>query len=237
MKAAILAGGLASRLKGVVDDRPKCLVEINGQPFLWHLLRRVRKAGFTHVVMLTGHRSNAVRDYLDNGSAFGLEVEYSVEPAPLGTAGAVKHAQPLLPDPFLLLNGDTLVDVDLGLMRDAHATSPARSATIALCRMDDASTYGSVVVDTANRVLRFDEKCPEPAPGLVNAGAYILAPEVLNLIPAGVPYSMERDLLPSLLTRQMPVYGFQFQGEFIDIGTAERLTIAAQHPLFNAPPI
>jgi len=233
MKAAILAGGLATRLQGVVDDRPKCLVEINGRPFLWHLLRRVRDAGFVQAVMLVGHRSEQIAAYLGNGSAFGLDVAYTVEPAPLGTAGALKHAEALLPEPFLLLNGDTLIDMDLASLRDAHASDTERAGTMALCRMADASTYGSVVTGPSGRVERFEEKRPEAAPGLVNAGAYVMSPKVFEYIPSGGPCSVERDLLPALLTHGEKVLGLVFEGEFVDIGTVDRLTKATRHRLFG----
>ncbi|MBN2310508.1 MAG: nucleotidyltransferase family protein [Candidatus Hydrogenedentes bacterium] len=232
--AAILAGGLATRLRGVVDDMPKCLVEVNGRPFLSYMMEQLRAHAVARVVMLIGHRGDQVRAFLGDGVRFGVEVAYSAEPAPLGTAGAVKYAEGFLRDgPFLLLNGDTLADVDLSALWEAHCAAPEALATIALCEMDDISDYGSVAVDQGGRVAGFEEKRAQKRPGLVNAGVYCLSPGVFAHIPAGTKVSTETELLPGLLAAGRCVMGFRFRGGFVDIGTGERLAYAQGHPLFN----
>jgi NDP-sugar pyrophosphorylase family protein len=231
--AAILAGGLATRLRGIVDDRPKCLVEVNGRAFLEYQLRHLRRHGFDRIVMLIGHQGEQVVDFLGDGSRLGVEVLYSRESEPLGTAGAMKRAEALLNEPFLLLNGDTMAEVDLRALYAFHCTQPAALVTMALCEMDDASDYGSVVVDAAGRVMGFQEKRPRRRPGLVNAGVYCFSPRVFSYIPAGKKASTETDLLPALIEKGEPICGFCFRGVFVDIGTGDRLAQAQAHSLFR----
>lgn len=226
-EAAILAGGLATRLHGVADERPKCLVEVNGRPFITYLLDRIRHAGLTSVCMLVGYRAEAVRTFLGTGDAHGLRITYSEEPEPLGTAGAVKHAAGLLDDTFVLMNGDTLSDVDLGALYDVPGNA------LALCAMDDTRDYGRVDTDADGCVTAFREKTEATGPGLVNAGIYRITRELVDRIPAGRAYSMETELLPGALADGIALQGYPFSGAFVDIGTPDRLAAAHAHPLFQ----
>jgi NDP-sugar pyrophosphorylase family protein len=233
-RAAILSGGRATRLHGVVDDTPKCLIPIQGTPFVYYQLETLRSQGVTDVVLLLGYMSERVIAAVGDGTQAGLRVTYSVEPQPMGTAGAVKHAEQLLSEPFFLLNGDTMVDVDLAALSSTHAAHPEAWSTLSLCEMDDIGDYGSVDVDESGRVQRFREKRAERRPGLVNAGVYLFEPAVLDYIPHGVAYSVETELMPALLAADRPLYGHRFRGEFVDIGTPERLVWAQSHPLFSS---
>ena len=232
--AAILAGGRATRLQSVVDDKPKCLAEIQGKPFILYQWAVLRAQGVTDVVLLLGDKSEQVTAYLGDGSEMGMHIRYSVEPQPLGTAGAAKHAQEILAEPFFLLNGDTLVDVDLQALAATHGSHPGAWATLSLCEMDDIGDYGSVDVDEDGCVTQFLEKQRESRPGLVNAGVYLLEPQVFDVIPEGEAYSVETELMPSMLAAQRPLYGHRFRGEFVDIGTPERLVWAQSHVLFGS---
>ncbi len=233
MDAAILAGGLATRLQGVAGGLPKCLVEIQGKPFLHHQLEYLRRFGVTRVVMLVGHLSEQVEAYLGDGSAYGLEVAYAHERAPLGTAGAIKNAAPLLPETFLVLNGDTLVDLDLAAFIEAHRARSGAICSMALCQMDDVSDYGSVEVDVGGTITAFLEKQPLKRPGLVNAGVYCFSSRVLDFIPVETKVSTETEVLPALLARRECIAGFTFKGVFVDIGTPDRLNLAQTHFLFG----
>lgn len=233
MVAAILAGGLATRLRDVVEDRPKCLVEIQGKPFLQHQIEYLHRFGVTRVVMLVGHLSDQIEAFLGNGARYGLDVCYVYESSPLGTAGAVKNAESLLPESFLVFNGDTLVDLDLGALIKAHEARPDAIGTIALCEMDDVSDYGSVQVSPDGHVTAFLEKQPHRRPGLVNAGVYCFRSRALAYIPANTNVSTETEFLPKLLAHGERLTAFVFKGVFVDIGTPDRLNLAQTHFLFG----
>jgi NDP-sugar pyrophosphorylase family protein len=225
-KAVILAGGLATRLRQQVPDRPKCLVEVQGRPLIDHVLGNLADQGFSRVVLCTGVMANQVRAHMGDGSRYGLHVEYSPEEDPLGTAGAVYHAHRLLTEPFLLLNGDCLSQIDFPRLIDFFHERLA-DAVIALIQMPDISEYGHVEIGADGRVLAFLEKQPHHRPGHINAGAYVFRPEILWRYAGGEPpVSLERDVFPAMITEGRRLYGLPFDVPFIDIGTPERLAEA-----------
>jgi NDP-sugar pyrophosphorylase family protein len=231
-QAVILAGGGGSRLRSSLGDRPKCLAEINGLPFIIYQLRQLRHFGFTRVLMLTGHGHDDVAAYLGNGDAFGVSIEYHRESEPAGTAGAVREAQSLLAERFLMLNGDTLVEGDLVSMFDAHPDAPL---TIAVSEVHAPGDFGRVRFDADGRISAFDEKPSDGKASYVSAGAYCAAPEICAVIPRHGSASLEHDVFPQLLRAGAPVYAYPCDG-FYDIGTPERLDAAQQHAYFQAAP-
>lgn len=222
--AVILAGGLGTRLRSVVADRPKVLAEVDGVPFVFHLLGQLAASGVKHVVLSTGYRGDQVRDTV--GSSYGpIEIEYAQEPAPLGTGGAIRRTLPLVRSHALfVLNGDSYCDVDLpGLWLWHHQR--AAHGTLALARVSDARRYGTVETDAYGRVHRFVEKSPRRRAGSVNAGVYLLRRALVASIRPGLPCSLERELLPAWL--EAGIYGYARSERFIDIGTPESLADAA----------
>jgi NDP-sugar pyrophosphorylase family protein len=217
--AAVLAGGLGTRLRSVIADRPKVLAPVAGRPFLAHLLERLERAGVRQSVLLVGFKAEMVRDAF--GERFGaMTVEYSIETEPLGTAGALRLALPGLVNPtVLLMNGDSFCDVDLRAFLHCHR-SHAGGATITLTHVDNAARFGRVHVDETERVLRFDEKDPKPAPGWINAGIYLFERELVETIATGKALSLERDVLPKWVASGR-VRAFRGGGRFIDIGVPE----------------
>jgi NDP-sugar pyrophosphorylase family protein len=215
---AILAGGLGTRLRSVVD-RPKVLAPVRGRPFVTYLLDQLREAGAGEVVLLTGHRGDQVRAAL--GSCYrGMVLRYSCEPAPLGTAGAVRHGLPLLRGAsVLLLNGDSYCDVGLAEFIDGARERDA-DAGLVLARMADTGRFGRVVVEDGGRVERFEEKAAGGGPGWINAGVYLLRREAVAAWPGDRPLSLERDVLPGLAEGGR-VWGHRCEGDFLDIGTPE----------------
>jgi D-glycero-alpha-D-manno-heptose 1-phosphate guanylyltransferase len=217
---AVLAGGLGTRLRPAFADHPKVLAPVHGRPFLTYLLDHLAGAGAGEVVLRTGHRADEVRAAL-GGSYAGLRLVYSAEPSPLGTAGALRHALPLLgAETILLLNGDSFCDVDLAALARRHRAGTAR-LTMALARVPDASRFGRVERGPGGRVLRFEEKREEKLSGWVNAGVYLLDRALVGEeVPAGRPVSLEREVLPALAARGL-VRGFPSPGPLLDIGTPE----------------
>jgi NDP-sugar pyrophosphorylase family protein len=213
---AILAGGLGTRLRPVVGDRPKVLAEVRGRPFLAYVLDQLAGFGFREVVLCAGWRADQVEAAL--GPSHGpLRLRYSCEPEPLGTAGALRRALPRLEGEALMaMNGDSFCDVDLAAAWTWHRAA-ASEATLVLVETPDASRYGRVEVDDAGAVRAFTEKQEGSGPGWINAGIYLLARSRVAEIPEGVPRSLERDVLPGWVGRGLR--GFRTHSRFLDIGT------------------
>ncbi len=228
--AAILAGGAGSRLRDAVGDRPKCLAEINGLPFIAYQLRRLRHFGFTRVVMLTGHGHDDVAAYLGDGDAFGVAITYHCESESVGTAGAIRDARELLKERFLLLNGDTIADCDLaGLYADPRESI----ATLAVSEVQSPGDFGRVRLAADQRILAFDEKPMDGQVSYVSAGVYCVTPDICDYIPRQGPVSLELDVFPALVREGVPVFAYPCDG-FFDIGTPKRLDEAQRHPYFQA---
>lgn len=213
--AIILAGGLGTRLRDVVSDRPKVLAEVNGTPFLSFLLDKVADAGVRKVVLCTGYMASLVVNAFGN-SYRGMELVYSEESEPLGTGGAIRQALPLTDsDPLLVMNGDSYCSADLSVFRRQHADS-CSIASLLLTQVEDSSRYGIVETDQVGAVTSFREKDERTGPDLINAGIYLLSREVVRAIPATGAVSLERELFPGLIGKGL--HGFCQPSEFIDIG-------------------
>jgi D-glycero-alpha-D-manno-heptose 1-phosphate guanylyltransferase len=213
--AVILAGGMGTRLREVVADRPKVLAEVNGRPFLACLLDRLAEAGIGRVVLCTGYMAELVRDTFGD-SYRGMSLLYSQEDTPLGTGGALRLALPLIAsDPALVMNGDSFCDADLGLFARQHR-SAAAPASLILVQVEDVARYGAVDVDEAGRVVSFREKGSQSGKGMINAGIYLLARHVLESIPPEKAVSLEREVFPRLIGEGLS--GFPQTSRFIDIG-------------------
>jgi NDP-sugar pyrophosphorylase family protein len=216
--AAILAGGLGTRLRSAVPDRPKVLAEVCGRPFITYLLDRLVEASFLEVVLLTGYRGRQVQETL--GETYqGMRLLYSEEPQPLGTAGALRLGLPQLKGrQVLLLNGDSYCEVDLPAFWKWHELIES-SASMVLVRVPDVSRFGHVDCDSAGRLVGFREKQAANGAGWINAGVYLLERALVEQLPMG-PLSLERDLLPQWVARRL-VWGMKCRGRFLDIGTPE----------------
>ncbi len=222
--AAILAGGLGTRLKSVVADRPKVLASVAGRPFLAHLLDQLAQIKVSETVLLVGFEADQVR------STFGeryntMRLTYSAERSPCGTAGAVRLALPRLAgETVLLMNGDSFCDLDLRAFGDFHR-GHGRGVSVALARVDNASRYGSVQIGGNDRLVKFEEKSADAKPGWINAGIYMIERSLIDSIVPDQPASLERDFLPAQVEAGN-VYGFRCHGRFIDIGTPESYAAA-----------
>jgi mannose-1-phosphate guanylyltransferase len=221
MQALILAGGEGTRLRPLTSTVPKPVVPLVDRPFITFMLDWLRGHGVDDVVMSCGHLADGVRGVLGDGEAVGVRLRYLEEPRPLGTGGALKFAEDLLDDRFLMLNGDTLSDLDLTAQLAAHERTGAR-ATLALYSVEDPSAYGLVRLADDGAVREFVEK---PAPDQIDthnisAGAYVLEKSVLDLLEQGAPASIERDVFPRLVGNGL--YGHVGSGYWKDIGTPER---------------
>lgn len=220
MEAVILAGGLGTRLRSVVSEVPKCMAPVCGKPFLWYLLRELGRYGKCHVILSVGYLKEAVMDWIEKeGGEFPFDYDFAVEESPLGTGGGIRLAMERSREAeTVVLNGDTLFDVDLEALRMHHRTHGHR-ITLGLKRMRDFSRYGTVALEADGTISAFREKAP-CAEGLINGGVYVLSRENGLFEGLGEKFSMETDVLQRKVGDGW-VGGMVSDGYFIDIGIPE----------------
>ncbi len=226
MQTLILAGGKGTRLRPLTLHTPKPIVPIANRPFLYYqldLLRPLAVNGVMEVLLSLSYQPRKIEAVLTHEALGDIVIRPVVERQPLGTAGAMRHVRPQVTGTLLVLNGDILTDIDLRPVLDRHRVRRA-AVTLVLVQVADPSGYGVVELESDGRIRAFHEK---PRPGVtdaksVNAGIYLLEPEVLDLIPGGCEYSFEYDLFPRLLASGLPLYGDVTDAYWLDIGTPER---------------
>lgn len=222
--ALLLVGGMGTRLRSVLPVKPKPLASVGNRSFLQLLVQQLQRQGISRVVMCTGYLAGQIEDEFGDGARLGIEINYSKEIEPLGTAGAVKLAQSKLGrvSEFLVMNGDSFLEIDLRQLIQFHRDHGGL-ASMAVVGVEDASRYGTVQVNTEQKVIGFLEKAGSSRPGLVNGGIYAFDPSVFEHIPDGSS-SLEKDVFPRVLSKG--VFALEHHGMFIDIGTPEDYTRA-----------
>jgi mannose-1-phosphate guanylyltransferase / phosphomannomutase len=223
VKAVVMAGGEGTRLRPLTSNQPKPMVPIVGKPCMEHILELLRDHGLTDVIVTVAFLPQAIRGYFGTGETLGMEVGYSVEESPLGTAGSVRLAADQLDETFLVISGDALCDVDLSALIAFHRERGA-TVTIGLKSVENPLEFGIVVTDEDGRVERFLEK---PSWGQVfsdtiNTGIYVIEPEVLQHVPTDRPYDFSKELFPYLLEMGRPIYGYAMDGYWQDIGNLDQ---------------
>jgi mannose-1-phosphate guanylyltransferase len=220
IKAVILVGGPGTRLQPLTFTLPKSLVPVLNRPVMEHMIAYLRQFGIEDIILTMSYLPDAIRSHFGDGRNFDVHLTYCVEKDPLGTAGAVKNACEYLDGTFIVLNGDVFTKMDLSDMFLFHIEKKAK-ATIALTWVDNPSAFGVVETDNDKRVQRFIEKPPlgTETTNWINAGTYILEPEVLEYIPANQHYMFEKGLFPGLLEAGGAVFGYPYRGYWLDMGT------------------
>ena len=223
MKAVVMAGGEGTRLRPLTSNQPKPMVPIVGKPCMEHIVELLRGHGFEDVIVTVAFLPQAIRSYFGDGEGLGVNMEYSVEESPAGTAGSVGLASDKLDETFLVISGDALCDFDLTRLVEFHKERGA-AVTIGLKSVENPLEFGIVVTDDDGRVERFLEK---PSWGQVfsdtiNTGVYVLEPEVLQHVPADRPYDFSKELFPLLLEMGRPLYGLVMDGYWQDIGNLDQ---------------
>jgi mannose-1-phosphate guanylyltransferase/phosphomannomutase len=223
VKAVVMAGGEGTRLRPLTSNQPKPMVPIAGKPCMEHILELLKMHGFDDVIITVAFLPQAIRGYFGDGDALGIEISYSVEESPLGTAGSVRLAADQLEEPFLIISGDALCDIDLAKLVQTHLDSKA-AATIGLKSVENPLEFGIVVTDDDGRIERFLEK---PSWGQVfsdtiNTGIYVINPEILRHVPADRPYDFAKELFPLLLEMGRPLYGCVMDGYWQDVGNLDQ---------------
>lgn len=223
MKAVILAGGQATRLRPLTSNTPKAMVPVLNRPFLEYVITHLHRHGVSEIVLAQHHLAQPIEDYFGDGRRFGLRLTYEVEEGPRGTAGAIKNVAAHLDGRFFVLNGDIFTDLDFTRLLEFHRERGA-VATIALTPVEDPTAYGLIETDESGRVSRFLEKPErsEATTNMINAGTYVLEREVLDMIPADRQVSIERETFPGLVDGGRHVYGYPSTGYWMDMGTPEK---------------
>ncbi len=225
MRAVIMAGGQGTRLRPLTSDQPKPMIPVANVPCMEHIINLLKRHGFERVVVTLEYMPEVIRGHFGDGSPWGVEMEYSVEEEPLGTAGSVKYVEGKLGERFVVVSGDAMTDVDLGAVVGFHEERGSE-VTLVLKKVDDPSEFGIVVLGDDGRVQRFLEKPDEDEvfSYTANTGIYVVEPGVLDEIPSGQEYDWSKELFPKLLDEGRPVYGYVMEDPsyWEDIGNIEQ---------------
>ncbi len=220
MRAVLMAGGSGTRLRPLTCDLPKPMVPVLNRPIAEHIINLLRRHQITEIIATLHYLPDALRDYFQDGSDFGVQMTYAVEEdQPLGTAGCVKNVSELLDSTFLVVSGDSITDFDLTAAIQFHKERRSR-ATLILTRVPNPVEFGVVITDKDGRINRFLEKpsTSEVFSDTVNTGTYILEPEVLDYLPTDEECDFSKDLFPVLLDKGEPMYGYIAEGYWCDVG-------------------
>ncbi len=233
MKAIILAGGLGTRLRPLTENIPKPLLTIKGKPIIEHALLNFKKHGITDVILSIGYRAELIKEYFGDGSKWGMNIEYCIEDAPLGTGGAIRKAAENINEKFLVINGDNLADFDWTELIATHERNPAK-ITLALFPVEDVTQFGIAELE-GEKIKRFIEKPKvEEAPSnLNNAGGYVMEKDVLEMLPEGF-CMIERDCFEKLSPSGV-IFSCCHNGQWFPTDTLEKYYRAEEK--FNPPTI
>ncbi|MDI6688931.1 MAG: NDP-sugar synthase [Actinomycetota bacterium] len=233
MKAVILVGGQGTRLRPLTCTIPKPMLPLVNIPLLEHVIRLLKQFDITDIILSTSYRPECFESYFADGCHLKVKLTYVTEEKPLGTCGAVKNVERFLEGTFIVFNGDIVTNLNLAQLMEYHHAKKA-VATIALTPVEDPTAYGLVPLDTSGQVLNFVEKpsWDEVTTDLINAGTYVLEPEILRYAPKGENYSFERDFFPILLEKGERVFGFPSGAYWLDIGTPEKY-LQAHHDILD----
>lgn len=223
MDALILCGGEGKRLRPILRNKPKAMVDINGRPFLDILIDYLQRYGIKRIILGVGYKRDMIKSYYSNRNN-KVSIEFSQEHKPLGTGGAVRNSQHLIKsNPFLAMNGDSFCDINIPEFLSFHKTKNAL-ATVALVKTKDTQGYGIIGMDSSHRICYFSEKSKIKKGGFVNTGIYIFNQKIFSYMSNRAAFSLEYDFFPHLIGKRF--YGYVAHKKLIDIGTSDRLKTA-----------
>jgi len=226
MKALLLLGGFGTRLRPFTLTVPKPLLSVVNKPFVYYQLSLLKKYNVNEVILGVGYKGEEFKKIFSIAKRMGIKASLSFEKKPLGTAGAIRNAYRFLKgkEPFLVFNGDVLADFDLEKIMNFHEEKKGACVTIGLVKVDNPSAYGLIVTDELMKIQKFIEK-PKPEEIIsdtINAGVYVMNPEVLEEIPKGEEVSVEKETFPMILEKGKGMYGYIHYGYWIDVGTIDK---------------
>jgi NDP-sugar pyrophosphorylase family protein len=230
VRAMILAAGLGTRLRPLTETVPKAMVEVRGKPLIEYALETIQRAGIEEVVVNLHHLGDQIRVHLGNGSRFGLRIAYSTENPLQDSGGGIRDARPLLGDrTFVTLNSDTIVDIDLGELLAFHREHQAE-ATLALRKDPQQKSFGLIETDGEGRISRFLGKerpnCGSELESFMYTGVQVLEPVVFDYMGSPGPFSITKTTYPGMLADDRRLFGFNFKGPWVTVGTPAELAAA-----------
>ena len=221
-QVVIMAGGKGTRLRPITYDIPKPMVPVNGKPFLEHQLELLIKSGFKRFLFCTGYLSTMISDHFQDGSSWGVSIEYSVEPHPLGTGGALKLAEPQLMEEFMLVNGDTLLQLDYKDLVHSFSRDTVEGYIVVYSN-ELKIAPNNINLDPQNVVIEYDKTNPGNK-HYVDAGAQVFRKSMTRRIPGNQVISLEQDIFPRLIIENQ-FKGYVTHDRYYDMGTPERLAL------------
>ena len=222
--AIVLAGGLGTRLRSVINDLPKPMAPVNGKPFLHYIFQYLKQEGIRDVILSVGYKHETIEEFFGK-EYLGIKIQYSVEEEPLGTGGGIKQAFDLVSGAAYVLNGDTFFGVNLWALQEYYFESSS-DMVLALKHLHNFDRYGTVQLNDEYRITKFDEK-KLVAEGCINGGIYFFDKKLFDKVETGVKFSFEKEILERY-TGELKFSGKAFDGYFIDIGIPEDYN-KAQH--------
>jgi mannose-1-phosphate guanylyltransferase len=232
LKALLLAGGRGTRLHPLTTNQPKPMLPVLDRPWLEYLVKLLVENGINQLVFSLCHCPDIIIDHFGDGSRFGVQIEYVIEQTQLGTGGAIKMAAPKLSETFLAFNADIVTDINLRELLAFHEKNQAMG-TLTLTPVSNPSSYGVVRLGERGRILEFIEKPQLSAAtvALINAGVYVFTQDLVAMIPDGRPVSLEREIFPVLIEEGKPMYGYNGNFYWLDMGTHKRYLQLHRHIL------
>lgn len=235
MKAMVMAAGVGTRLRPLTHFIPKPMIPIVNKPALEHTLELLKKHNFDEVIINLHFYPDMIRDYFGDGRRYGIKIQYSQEKVLLGTAGGVKRAERHFNDTFVVMSGDGLTDINLSKAVEFHKKKKSL-ATMVLKKVDARFDYGVTLIDQYNRIEKFIEKpaWSDVFANTVNTGIYIFEPEIFKYIPKNKFYDFGREVWPLLLARKKPLFGYEMNSYWCDIGNLQEYKRAEKNALEGA---
>lgn len=224
MKAVVMAGGEGTRLRPLTQNRPKPLVPVLNKPIAQHIIEHLKRAGITDIIITLYYLAEEIEGFFGDGSDFGVNIIYSIEDTPLGTAGSVKKAEEhLQDDTFIIVSGDALTDIDIPKALAYHQRNKSQ-ATLVLQHVENPLEFGVVITDDDGRIRRFLEKPSwgEVFSDTVNTGMYIIEPGTLDLMEPGRNYDWSQDIFPRMLAESKPLFGYIMEEYWCDVGSLQQ---------------
>lgn len=230
MQAVILAGGLGTRLRPITERIPKPMVEVGGRPFLEYIIRHLQKYDFRKLLVLLSYLGEHIQEHFGDGSRFGVDIEYSWEPSPLGTAGAIRNAEDLLDAEFMVIYGDSFLPIDYRRVQDCFQKANSLGLVVAYDnKLGDTGVQNNVALDADGYVVRYEKGTENRELKYVEAGVLCFRREVFGALPSETAISLEQQIYPQLIS-QRQLRAFITRQKFFDIGTHDRLEeFAAAH--------
>lgn len=228
-QAVIMVGGMGTRLRPLTETCPKPILPVLDKPCLMYLIENIASAGISEIILACGYRYPQLAETIGDGSDIGIDITYSFEDEPLGTAGAIKKVEDRLSDTFIAANGDVFSQIDVAKEIEEHLLSKAL-VTISLTEVNNPCEYGIARVDNDGRISEFKEK-PKPEEvfsNLINAGIYVLEKDVLDLVPDKGQYDLSKELIPNLMERGDRIQSYMYTGPWLDVGRPSDLIGANQ---------